>query len=244
MCGIRHTPTGRLFLSFFLLPLFLMLLVLESCSPDDKTPGQSRSQTEGITFFDVGAGSVFSDALRDRLRTSLGPDAIAYRNVIDLEFNDRGFLQRHFPALHELNRRLNSPAGERVEHSTVKLMYRFAANKNLPFSYVELVFSDITGKPLFIHIRSRKDLSDILRSLEEKYGQPQVIGQSPDSGRFFFWSDKKNILLVSIIPTWRGDKQSRLVIYYAGNIEDLIAAEEEERRKKTEERRRAGEKIF
>jgi hypothetical protein len=52
------------------------------------------------------------------------------------------------------------------------------------------------------------------------------------------------VLLVSIIPTWRGDKEYRLVIYYVDNLEKLVAVEEKERRQKEEERRRAGEKIF
>lgn len=215
--------------------------MLLSCSADDQSPDYSQSQTEGITFFDVGAETVFSDALRDRLRKNLGPDAITYRSTIDLEFNARGFLQRQFPILHDLNQRLNTPAGERVEHDTVKLMYRYAVKENLPFRYVELVFSNITGKPLFIQVRSR-DLSDIIRTLEEKYGSPQAIDQPADEGRFFFWSDRQDVLLVSIIPTWRGDKEYQLVIYYVDNLEKLVAVEEKERRQ--EERRRTGEKIF
>lgn len=237
----RSTATRHRFLRLFLSGLTAVMLL--SCSTDDRSSDHSQSQTEGITFFDVGAETVFSDALRDRLRKSLGTDAIAYRSTIDLEFNARGFLQRQFPILHDLNQRLNTPAGERVEHNTVKLMYRYAVKENLPFSYVELVFSNITGKPLFIQVRSR-DLSDIIRTLEEKYGSPQAIDQSTDEGRFFFWSDHQDVLLVSIIPTWRGDKEYQLVIYYVDNLEKLIAVEEKERRQKEEERRRAGEKIF
>jgi len=218
-------------------------VLLLSCSTEERSPEHSQSQTEGITFFDVGAGTFFSDGLRDRLRKSLGPDAIEYRSTIDLEFNADGFLQRHFPVLYRLNRRLNTPAGERVEHDTVKLMYRYAVKENLPFSYVELVFSNASGKPLFIQIRSR-DLSDIIRTLEEKYGKPQTIDKPVDEGRFFFWRDHQDVLLVSVIPTWRGDREYRLVIYYVDNLEKLVTAEEEKRRQKEEERRRAGEKIF
>ena len=237
----RSTATRHRFLRLILSGLTAVMML--SCSTDEQSPDYSKSQTEGITFFDVGANTVFSDALRDRLRKSLGPDAIAYRSTIDLEFNVRGFLQRQFPNLHELNQRLNTPAGERVEHDTVKLMYRYAVKENLPFRYVELVFSNITGNPLFIQVRSR-DLSDIIRTLEDKYGSPQAIDQPVDEGRFFYWSDHQDVLLVSIIPTWRGDKEYQLVIYYVDNLEKLIAVEEEKRRQKEEERRRAGEKIF
>jgi hypothetical protein len=235
----RSIATRHRFLRLFLSGLTAVMLL--SCSADDQSPDYSQSQTEGITFFDVGAETVFSDALRDRLRKNLGPDAITYRSTIDLEFNARGFLQRQFPIPHDLNQRLNTPAGERVEHDTVKLMYRYAVKENLPFRYVELVFSNITGKPLFIQVRSR-DLSDIIRTLEEKYGSPQAIDQPADEGRFFFWSDRQDVLLVSIIPTWRGDKEYQLVIYYVDNLEKLVAVEEKERRQ--EESRRTGEKIF
>ena len=235
------TPTPRRYRQSFLLAVAVLLLI--SCSTDEQPPDVSRSQTDGITFFDVGAETVFSDALRDRLRKNLGPDAIAYRSTIDLEFNTKGFLQRQFPILHDLNQRLNTPAGERVEHDTVKLMYRYAVKENLPFSYVELVFSNNSGKPLLIQVRSR-DLSDIIRTLEEKYGSPQAIDQPAEEGRFFFWRDHQDVLLVSIIPTWRGDKEYRLVIYYVDNLEKMVAIEEKERRQKEEERRRAGEKIF
>ncbi|MGD8971123.1 MAG: hypothetical protein PVG01_06915, partial [Desulfobacterales bacterium] len=218
----KSIATRHCFLKLFLSGLTAVMLL--SCSSDEQLPDYSPSQTEGITFFDVGAETVFSDALRERLRRNLGPDAIAYRSTIDLEFNARGFLQRQFPILHDLNQRLNTPAGERVEHDTVKLMYRYAVKENLPFSYVELVFSNFTGKPLFIQVRSR-DLSDIIRTLEEKYGRPQAIDQPANEGRFFFWSDRQDVLLVSIIPTWRGDKEYQLVIYYVDNLEKLVAVE-------------------
>ncbi|MFZ1201002.1 MAG: hypothetical protein WAO07_12610, partial [Desulfobacterales bacterium] len=239
---IGSTPASDRYRPLFMLAVALLLL---SCSTDERPPAESsKSQTDGITFFDVGADTVFSDALRERLRKSLGPDAIEYRGTMNLAFNEKGFLQRHFAGLAQLNQRLNTPPGERVEHDTVKLVYRYAARENLPFSYVELVFSNSTGKPLYIQIRSRKDLADIIQTLEAKYGPPQAIDQPADAGRYFFWTDRGDVLLVAIVPTWRGDQESRMVIYYVDNLEKLIAAEEKERREKEEARRRAGEKIF
>ncbi len=237
------TPASRLYRPWFLLAV--AALVMLSCSADERPSGESsKSGMEGITFFDVGAETVFSDALRERLRKSLGPDAIEHRGTIDLEFNEKGFLQRHFPVLDRLNQRLNTPAGERVEHDTVKLVYRYAVKENLPFSYVELVFSNATGQPLFIQIRSRKDLAGIIQSLEAKYGPPQAVEQPADAGRYLYWTDRRDVLLISIVPTWRGDQESRLAIYYVDNLEKLAAAEEKERREREADRRRAGEKIF
>lgn len=230
-------------------PLCMGLLGLTAalvigCSNDEQTVPQPPSNTEGFTFFDVGETTVFSDTLRERLRKSLGPDAIAYRNIINLEVNGEGFLQDHFPVLHQLNLRLNTPAGERVEHNTVKLMYRYARNNDLPFRYVELVFSNHTGRPLFIHIYSRKDIADVLSTLEDKFGKPKKIDLPQESGQAVYWRDKKNVLLATIVPTRRGDQEYRLMIYFADNIEQLVSLEEKERREKEEERRRAGEKAF
>lgn len=237
------TPASRPYRQWLLLAVTVLLLL--SCSADERPSDESsKSQMDGITFFDVGAETVFSDALRERLRKSLGPDAIEHRGTIDLEFTEKGFLQRYLPGLDRLNQKLNTPAGERVEHDTVKLVYRYAAKENLPFGYVELVFSNATGQPLFIQIRSRKELSNIIQSLEAKYGPPQAIEQPADAGRSFYWTDRRDVLLVSIVPTWRGDEESRLVIYYVDNLEKLVAAEEKERREREADRRRAGEKIF
>ncbi len=230
------------FLCMGLLGLTATLLV--GCSGDEQTAPQPPIHAEGFTFFDVGATTPFSDTLRDRLRKSLGPDAIAYRNIINLEVNGEGFLQDHFPDLHQLNLRLNTPPGERVEHNTVKLMYRYARNNDLPFSYVELVFSNHTGRPLFIHIYSRRDIADVLRTLEDKFGKPNKIDLPQESGQAVYWRDKKNVLLATNAPTRRGDQDYRLMIYFADNIEQLVSLEEKERREKEEERRRAGEKAF
>ncbi len=221
----------------------LAAFLVTGCSSEEKTSPHAPS-TEGFTFFDVGAETLFSDGLRERLRGSLGADAIEKRNIINLEVNWKGFLKNYFPDLHQLNLRLNSPPGERIEHDTVKLMYRYARNKDLPFNYVELVFSNRSGRPLFIHLYSRKDINDIFRTLEDKFGQPMRVDLPPDNGRAMYWQDEKDLLLATVAPTRRGDELYRIVIYFSGNIEDLVAVEEKERREKEDSRRRTGERAF
>ncbi len=230
-------------LFFGLIGLFATLVA--GCSGEEQAVPQSPTQTEGFAFLDVGATTPYTEALRERLKNSLGSDAISYRNIIDLEVNGEGFLEKHFPDLYQLNLRLNTPPGERVEHNTVKLMYRYARNKNLPFYYVELVFSNHTERPLFIHINASRDISDILRTLEDKFGKPMKIDlPQEETGQAMYWRDKKDVLLATIAPTRRDDNEYRIMIYFADNIDELVSLEEKDRREKEEGRRRAGEKAF
>ena len=218
--------------------------VFVACSSEEKSTTGQLPPVAGFTFFNVGSSTEFSDTLRGRLEDQLSDDAIQYRNTIDLEIREKGFLKKHFPVLHELNLRLNTPLGERVEHKTVKLMYRYATRKNLPFSYVELVFSNYTGHPIYIHIRSRKDISAIIQTLEEKYGPPAALDIEDRDDKVLFWKDQRDVILVSVAATKAGDLEFRMTIYYLENIQELIQAEKEERRVQEERRKKAAERAF
>ena len=108
--------------------------------------------SDSFTFFNLSKQSILSKSVRSDLNQKLGRDATEYRSIIDLDINYYGFLQKYFPSLYELNQNLNSPAGERIEHNTVKLMYRYARKENIPFDYVELVFSNYSQHPLLFRI--------------------------------------------------------------------------------------------
>ena len=164
--------------------LWLWLLVfvtVVACSSEEKIEPQPQTNSGGFTFFDIHHDTIYTKSLRERLVGTLSSDAIEYRSVIILEIVEEGFLQQHFPRIDELNQRLNYPAGERVEHPTIKLMYRWATRKALPFSYVELMFSQDSRKPLYVKIESARDISNIVDSLSEKYGPPTM--KQLDSGR-------------------------------------------------------------
>jgi hypothetical protein len=231
---------GRLFVGLF----GLMSIALAGCSSEEPPLSQDTLPPEGFAFFDVGEKTQFSDALRERLKKSLGPVAVENRNIIDLEVNWKGFLKQNFPELHRLNLRLNTPLGERVEHNTIKLMYRYARNNDLPFDYVEFVFSKPSGRPLYIHIYSHKDITDVFRTIEDKFGEPKRINLPQETGRSIYWVDKKNVLLATIAPVRRGGQLYRLMIYFHDNIETLVSMEEKERQEKEKGRRRAGERAF
>ena len=117
----------------------LTLLMFFSCGEKKEPATEQRVQTQSdsFTFFDLGKNSKLSKSIRSDLRQRLGRDAIEGRGIIDLEINYYGFLEQYFSSLNELNRELNSPAGERIEHNIVKLMFRYARKENLPFDYIE-----------------------------------------------------------------------------------------------------------
>ena len=231
-------------LSAVILLVVIMVLVMTFIMRGNDKPDRPEQVHKSFTFFDVGENTLFSKVLRKDLGDKLGSEAIEYRSIIDLEINFKGFLERYFPDLNALNRRLNYPAGERVEHNTVKLMYRYAQKKDVPFHYIELLFSNYTHKPLFIKIASKKDMSEILDSIQKKYGQPVTIDWQKDSGRSMHWINKRDILIASVAPNRRGDLVYHITIYYVENLEELLNTEEKERRLREEKRKQAGKTAF
>jgi hypothetical protein len=230
-------------IAVILFAVIVVVVVTLIMGGNDK-PARTDHVPTSFTFFDVGADTLFSKDLRKELGDELGPEAIEYRSMIDLEINFQGFLERFFPNLDALNRRLNYPPGERVEHNTVKLMYRYAQRKNVPFHYIELLFSNYTHKPLFIKIESKRDVAEIINSIQEKYGQPMIIDWQRDNGQSRHWVNKRDTLIASIASDRRGDPVYRITIYYVDNLSELLETEEKERRFREEKKKQAGKKAF
>ncbi len=228
-------------LSIVLVPVFVSCS--DSQQPDDAT-APAAVLPESFTFFDLGINSRLDEKTREDLGDKLGRDAIEYRSILDLEINYKGFLQKYFPGLNKLNQNLNFPPRERVEHNTVKLMYRYALKKNVPFDYVELVFSNYTKAPIFFKINFREDDTGIINTLESKYGQPQVISWKEEGGQSLSWKKNSDFLIVSQVPDQFGNPRYQIVIYFVKNLEKLIATEQNERREKSLERTQSGEKAF
>ena len=239
----RYGKVKSLIRVLLVLPLLVILTIL-SCSSEEKTETQKKDRTEGFTFFDINPNTIYSKSLRDRLVDTLSSDAVEYRSIINLEIVQSGFLQQYFPRLDELNRRLNDPPGERIEHPTVKLMYRWAARKNLPFSYVELLFSKDTRKPLTVKIESIRDISDIIETLSGKYGQPTVAQLQQGRGEIKYWEKNRDVFLVAILTRRNERPLFRMIIYYADNLEAFIRAEELKRQALEEKQKREGRSAF
>lgn len=217
----------------FLLILFPAILL--GCGNDREPAGPegagNTENTETFTFFHIGRNTVYSGSLRKNLQNQLGSDAISGRSEINLEINFRRFLERNFPDVAELNRRLNEPQGERVEHDVVKLMYRYAYKKNMPFDYVEILFSGFNNRPLLIRAEFKEE-AGILETLKQKYGQPAVADREKESGKSFYWEKEEDVMVYSWVPDRFGNPEYRVVIYFVENIQNLLKREAAQDEKK------------
>jgi hypothetical protein len=221
-------------------------MIVFSCGEKKEAAKKQTAQTpsDSFTFFDLGKQSKLSKSVRNDLNQKLGRDAIERRSIIDLDINFYGFLKKYFPSLYELNQNLNFPPGERIEHNTVKLMYRYTRKKNLPFDYVELVFSNFSQHPLLFRINFQKDEANIIQTLNTKYGQPQHIDWKDRNGESMYWEKNDDLLIVSLVPDQFGNPEYQIRIYFVENIKALIAAERAEKEKTESERAKSGKTAF
>ena len=232
--------------SFGAILSIVLISILVSCSDrqENAESGPAEANKESFTFFDLGINTPLTKRVRQELGNKLGRDAIEQKSIMDLAINYKGFLNKYFPSLNELNQRLNFPPGERVEHNTVKLMYRYASKKNVPFDYVELVFSNYTKIPLVFKINFKEDEAGIIKTLESRYGQPQVVSWKEENGNSMVWMKNADFLIASQVPDQFGHPKYQIVIYFVKNLEQLIATEKNKRQEKTLERIQSGEKAF
>jgi hypothetical protein len=200
--------------------------------------------SETFTFFDLGRNSQFSPKIRASLAEWFGNDAIENRSILNLETNYRGFLQAHLPDVDQLNRRLNYLPGERVDHDLVKLMYRYARKKNAPFDYIELVFAEPSRKPIFFRIRFKDDDAGTVEALKTKYGPPEIIDWEQENGQSLVWRKGPDVLMVSRVPDRFGVPDHHIAIYFADNLEEMLAAEQRGREHKTGDGKAAGKTAF
>lgn len=225
--------------------LAVILLSLLACSDPPPPPARPvPAGPESFTFLDVGRNSRFSDALRKELAQKLGNDAIEQRGIIDLECNYNGFLAAHLPDLEALNSRLNHPPGERVEHDQIKLMYRYARQKNAPFDYVEMIFGARDGTPLVFRIRFKTDESGLVDALRAKHGPPQVVAWDIENGRSLIWRKDQDTLMVSLVPNVYGGNDHHVVIYFTENLGRWADSEQTLKRQKTKGPSPDGNKAF
>ena len=232
----------------FIYALFSLLIIsiFISCG-EDRESAQTATGTanlESFTFFELGTNTKLTDNIRKDLGEKLGRDAIERRSILDLNTNYAGFIKKYLPNINELNRKINFPPGERVEHNTVKLMYRYAQRKNTPFDYVELVFSEYTKTPLLIKINFQIDETGIVETLKTKYGPPQVIDWKEENGKSMVWRKNMDLLLVSEVPDQFGRHGYQIVIYFVQNLNRLIEIEKNELKKREQQRAKSAERAF
>jgi hypothetical protein len=237
-----HTKKRLLYALVFALPL----LMLFGCG-DKKEPAtdqNAQKPSESFTFFELGKNSRFSDGVRKNLNRQLGNDAIAKRSLLDLEINYSGFLQAHFPTLHALNIQLNPPTRARVDHNILKLMYRYARKENLPFDYVELIFSNYNQRPLLFKIDFKEDEANVVQTLKTKYGEPALIDWKNKTGQSMYWQKNKDVFLVSLVPNQFGNPEYQIRIFFVENIQALLDQELTEREERERRRAKSGQRAF
>ena len=232
----------------FIYTLFslLSISILISCG-DNRESAEAVPQTvnpESFTFFELGTNTRLTEQARKDLGEKLGRDAIERRSILDLNTNYAGFIKKYLPNIDELNRKINFPPGERVEHNTVKLMYRYAQRENAPFDYVALVFSEFTKTPLLFKINFQVDETGIVETLKAKYGPPQIIDWKEENGKSMVWRKNMDVLLVSEVPDQFGQHGYQIVIYFVQNLKQLIERETNELTKREQHRAKSGERAF
>jgi hypothetical protein len=228
-----------------LFALSIIAVLTASCgdSSQNQTPLQS-DKDQGFTFFSVGPETLFSDHLKVALGKNLGSAAVESMNVIDLTIRQPDFLDRNFPDVGRMNRELNGESGQRVEHDTRRLIFRYLPASASPFRYAEWMFSGMSLKPLYCKIRAQRGGETLEGILTERYGRPSEIFCGNEPNRCLFWEHSGDLLILSIKENRRGEMEYEIMIYYLKHLEELIASEKAEKVRLEKERRKALEKAF
>ena len=207
-------------------------------------PADSALSSGGFTFFDLDRTTVLSRGIRKALSEMLGSDAIAHATPIDLTVVNQRFLETHLAVLDTLNKRLNPAMGGRREHDTTRLTYHRAEQHQMPFRYIELVFSNITGQPLYFTINPTDDFADSIATLASKYGPPRIVQAENMDSPVRIWEQDGDILVATTFPRRNGRLSQELRIYFVDNLEQLVESEDQALRRQDRNTRQAGERAF
>jgi len=224
-----------------LLSAIVLLIILAGDNPDQKASAPADT-SEGFSFLGLHADTVLTEAVKDMLGKQLGPVAVESKSILDLEMHRPGFLKKNFPALNELNLRLNYEKGLKIrkEHHTVKLIYRYSPS----FNYVELFFSGDALKPLLFRIKAKQDGKDILATLQEKYGAPREVPWDNPDGKSLAWQQDKDVLILSLFLDRKGNPGYEILICHVKNLEMLLKREANAENRRQQDRLPAGPSAF
>ncbi len=232
MIGVKNVMRLKriqMIIGFATIALLLVLTAACGSESDTTDTRPALDDAGGFTFFGIGKTSRITRGTRNDLEKILGDAAVERRGIVDLTLNSKTFLQTHFPELDHINRQLNSAIGLRVKHRVVRLMYRYARQKGLPYDLVELLYAEETRQPLLIKLHFKTDADETLKALEEKYGPPQTLEWGREKTVTRIWAQESDYLFYAIVPK-RGNKvEYRVNIYFTAALEALIQSEKSKR---------------
>lgn len=239
----RKFQIGLILSLFILLMVIIAFLVLrdEATVPTASSKGNFP---QSFTFFGIGSGTQLTRAVRNNLADKLGSAAIERKGTIDLTTGPFGLLSMHFKTLNALHQDLNSATGARVEHNITRLTYRYPKDRNSPFKYVRIVFSNDNAAPLYFRIIMKKEGAAVVDTLREKYGPPKVLPEKMDGVAVLYWEKNNDRLIVSQRKDRFGDPEYLVMFYFVNNLEQLIRTEKTELDQKEQELKKAGKSAF
>ncbi len=217
------SPKASAAFPFFL--IWLLVVCLLGCGRESPSSRADSSGPESFTFFDVGAQTLLTDSVRDRLRAQLGRPGVSRRNVLDLAIRSPEFFSEYFPGLDDLHRKLNGTRGARVEHDTIRLDFRHVNRDSTPFDRVQMTFDNQTGKPLLVRIETRRDGETVAAALAEAHGPPRIIDAGPGIRQSRVWTREGDVLVFSVDEAAAGIPEYRIAIFYVDGLRRLAGRE-------------------
>lgn len=227
----------------FSLTLWLAVsLFVAGCGNSEREVQPSKAG--GFTFLEMGSDTIYSKALRSKLKEILDSGAIITQTPIELNLMAPDFLADYFPELETLNRQFNRAGEARVEHDTILLYHRHARRKAQPFDVVELLFNQSTGQPLYFKIKTDTAGEKLVDAMETKHGEPTILELNDRQGKIYTWQYQDDRLVMVREIDRRNNVKFHIGIYYVAHLNALLKKELEQIEKEREAGRKAGEQAF
>ena len=217
-------------------------LLVTGCG--DREAEVPPSTAGGFTFLEMGSDTVYSKALRHKLKGMLDSGGTITQTPIDLNLMAPDFLMDYFPDLDALNRQFNRAGEARVEHDTILLYHRHARRKAQPFDMVELLFNLSTGQPLYFKIKTDAAGEELVDAMQIKHGDPTVVALNDRPGEIYSWQHQSDRMVMVRELDRRNHVKFHIGIYYVAHLKELLKTELEEIEKERAARRQAGERAF
>lgn len=225
--------------------LALMILLAACGSQEESGDGfGDAGAASGFTFLGIGRDSRLSDSLRARLSQQLGAEALEPKAIVDLAVIDPAFLSQHVPALDALHQALNFPPRARVEHNVTRLTYRYARRREMPFTFVELLFDNASAAPLLVRVKASAEGAYLLDTLKKRHGEPQQLAATEARDAASLWQREGETLLFVPAQDRQGRSEYHILIYFTAHLEALVASEAQARHLREQSLQRHGGSAF